>query len=237
MSDQPSVRCGRDSHAPRVVQVRSVDELSRRLGQTLSGGANSAMLQALNQLVGSASRSTVISRDRAWCVFQLILGSADLGNDSCRTSLSNLRNDALRSDIFDGFDRRFATERSPDMTTDTSTLLTRLVKRDDSATPTRRDSPLNRPSPPSRSASPTNGGGGHCSLCGCLRAGSRLLIPCSCSVPMADRSGRPAPSSSRPGFQTVPRPLASLCRRWTATGSGQPFGRTQYMHACWVTTP
>jgi hypothetical protein len=57
------------------------------------------------------------------------------------------------------------------------------------------------------------------SVCCCLtRAGSQLLIPCSCSVPMAARSGRPAPSSSRPGFQTAPRPLASLCRCSWAPG-------------------
>jgi hypothetical protein len=35
---------------------------------------------------------------------------------------------------------------------------------------------------------------------------------------MADRSGRPAPTSSRPGFQTVPRPLASCCR-WRGDGA------------------
>ena len=44
-----------------------------------------------------------------------------------------------------------------------------------------------------------------CSVCCCLRrAGSRLLIPCCCSVPTADRSGPPAPSRSRPAFQTLP---------------------------------
>lgn len=39
---------------------------------------------------------------------------ADLGNDSLPDAVAeHARNDALRSDIFDGFDRRFATEKVP----------------------------------------------------------------------------------------------------------------------------
>jgi hypothetical protein len=38
--------------------------------------------------------------DRAWCMFQLILDPADLGNDSLPDAVvKHLRNDALRSDI------------------------------------------------------------------------------------------------------------------------------------------
>jgi hypothetical protein len=39
---------------------------------------------------------------------------ADLGNDSLLDAVvGHLRNDALRSDIFDGFDRRLLPKRSP----------------------------------------------------------------------------------------------------------------------------
>jgi hypothetical protein len=107
---------GRDSHAPRVVQVRSVDELSRRLGQTLSGDANSAMLRALNQLVRSAIEvhSPPSPRPSVVRVSADPADPADLGNDSLPDAVvKHLRNDALRSDMFDGFDRRFATEKVP----------------------------------------------------------------------------------------------------------------------------
>ena len=69
---------------------------------------------------------------------------AHQGNDSLPNAVAeHARNDALRSDIFDGFDRRLLPRRSPNMTTDTSTLPRRaLVERDDSTTPTRRESPL-----------------------------------------------------------------------------------------------
>ena len=98
-------------------------------------------------------------------MFQLILGiPPTLGNDSLVDAVGErVRNDALRSDIFDGFDRRLLPRRSPHMTTDTSTLPRRaLVERDDSATPTRRESPLGtdrrrRAARPPR----TKRGGGH----------------------------------------------------------------------------
>ena len=69
---------------------------------------------------------------------------ADLGNDSLLNAVvGRVRNDALRSDMFDGFNRRLLPRGFPYMTTDTSTLPRRaLVERDDSATPTRRESPL-----------------------------------------------------------------------------------------------
>jgi hypothetical protein len=159
MSDQPSVRCGRDSHAPRVVQARSVDELSRRLGQTLSGGANSAMLQALNQLVRSAIEvhSPPSPRPSVVRVSADPADPADLGNDSRRTPLSNT----------------YATTRSDltCLTASTAVLLPKRSPRHDHryihAAPTRprrtrrlghtytsRLAARNRPSPPSRSASP-----------------------------------------------------------------------------------
>jgi hypothetical protein len=78
-------------------------------------------------------------------VFQVDPGDpAHQGNDSLPNAVAeHARNDALRSDIFDGFDRRLLPRRSPNMTTDTSTLPRRaLVERDDSTTPTRRESPL-----------------------------------------------------------------------------------------------
>jgi hypothetical protein len=41
-------------------------------------------------------------------------GSADLGNDSLPDAVvKHLRNDALRSDIFSGFDRRLPPRRPP----------------------------------------------------------------------------------------------------------------------------
>ena len=69
----------------------------------------------------------------------------DLGNDCLPDVVAeHARNDALRSDIFDGFDRRLLPRRFPkNMTTDTSTLPRRAhVESDDSTTPTRRESPL-----------------------------------------------------------------------------------------------
>jgi hypothetical protein len=112
-------------------------------------------------------------------------------------------------------------EGPPNMTTDTSTLPRRaLIERDDSATPTRRESPSGTDRRPAAQPPRRSPAADICSVCCYLtRAGSRLLIPCSCSVPMADRSGRPAPASSRPGFHTIPRPLASLRRRWTPPAS------------------
>jgi hypothetical protein len=96
---------------------------------------------------------------------------ADLGNDSLPDAVAeHARNDALRSDIFDGFDRRLLPRRSPNMTTDTSTLPRRaLVERDDSTTPTRRESPLgtDRRRPAARPPR-TKRGGGHL---------LRLLLP------------------------------------------------------------
>jgi hypothetical protein len=114
-------------------------------------------------------------------VFQLILGDpAELLNDFLPDAvLKHLRNDALRSDIFDGFDRRLLPRRSPNMTTDTSTLHRRaLVERDDSATPTHRESPLgtDRRRPAARSAR-TKRGGGHL---------LRLLLPDENRQPPSD---------------------------------------------------
>jgi hypothetical protein len=105
-------------------------------------------------------------------VLQLILAdSADLGNDFLPDAVvEHARNDALRSDIFDGFDRRLLPTRSPNMTTDTSTLPRRaLLERDDSATPMRGESPLgtDRGRPAARPPG-TRRGGGHL---------LRLLLP------------------------------------------------------------
>jgi len=56
-----------------------------------------------------------LDETRVWCVFQLILGiTPTLGNDSLLDAVGErVRNDALRSDIFDGFDRRLLPRRSP----------------------------------------------------------------------------------------------------------------------------
>ena len=78
-------------------------------------------------------------------MFQLILGDqADLGNESLLDAVvQRVRNDALRSDIFTASTAVCYREGPTNMTTDTSTLPRRaLVEGDDSATPTRRESPL-----------------------------------------------------------------------------------------------
>jgi hypothetical protein len=159
MSDQPSVRCGRDSHAPRVVQVRSVDELSRRLGQTLSGGANSAMLQALNQLVRSAIEvhSPPSPRPSVVRVSADPGDSADLGNDSLPDAVGkHLRNDALRSEFVDGFDRRLLPRRSLKHNHRYIHAAPARPRRTQRLghTHTSRLAARNRPPPPGRSASP-----------------------------------------------------------------------------------
>ena len=74
------------------------------------------MLQALNQLVRSAIdvHSPPSPRPNVVRVSADPADPADLGNDSLPDAVvKHLRNDALRSDIFDGFDRRFATEKVP----------------------------------------------------------------------------------------------------------------------------
>jgi hypothetical protein len=78
--------------------------------------------------------------------------------------VEQVRDDARRPDIFYGFDCRLLPKRSPNMTTDTSTLPRRaLVERDDSATPTRRESPLGTDGRRGPAARPprTKPGGGH----------------------------------------------------------------------------
>ena len=89
---------------------------------------------------------------------------ADLGNDCLPDAVvEQVRNDALRSDILTASTAVCYREGPPNMPTDTSTLPRRaLVERDDSATPTRRESPLGtdrrrRPARPPR----TKRGGGH----------------------------------------------------------------------------
>jgi hypothetical protein len=105
--------------------------------------------------------------------------SADLGNDSLLDAVTeHLRNDALRSDIFHGFDRRLLPKRSSNMTTDTSTLPRRaLVERDDPATPTRRESPLRTERRPAARRPRTKRGGGHL---------LRLLLPDESRHPASD---------------------------------------------------
>ena len=52
--------------------------------------------------------------ERGVCVSADPVDPADLGNDSLPDAVvEHLRNDALRSDIFDGFDPPFATEKVP----------------------------------------------------------------------------------------------------------------------------
>ena len=78
-------------------------------------------------------------------MFQLILRiRPTLGNDSLLDAVGErVRNDALRSESLTASTAVCYPESPPNMTTDTSTLPRRaLVERDDSATPTRRESPL-----------------------------------------------------------------------------------------------
>ena len=100
-------------------------------------------------------------------------------------------------------------EGPPNMPTDTSTLPRRaLEERDGSTTATRRESPIG-----TDRRRPTAGLPGRdiCSVCCCLRrAGSRLLIPAAARS-QRRTAGPPAPSRSRPAFQTVPD-LSVSCR-------------------------
>ena len=102
-------------------------------------------------------------------------------NDSLPDAvIERARNDALRSDIFDGFDRRLLPKRSPkNVTTDTSTLPRRaLAEHDDSATPTRRESPSGTNHRRQAARPPrTKRGGGHL---------LRLLMPDDSRQPASD---------------------------------------------------
>ena len=72
------------------------------------------MLQALNQLVRSAIEvhSPPSPRPSVVGVSADPGDLADLGNDAVSDAVvKHLRNDALRSDIFDGFDRRLLPKR------------------------------------------------------------------------------------------------------------------------------
>jgi hypothetical protein len=102
---------------------------------------------------------------------------ADLGNDSLPDAV--VEHDALRSDILTASTAVCYREGPPNMTTDTSTLPRRaLVERDDSATPTRRESPLgtDRRRPAARPPR-TKRGGGHL---------LRLLLPDESRQPASD---------------------------------------------------
>ena len=104
---------------------------------------------------------------------------ADLGNDCLPNAVAErVRDDALRSDIFDGFDRRLLPRRPPNMPTDTSTLPRRaLVERDDSATPTHPESPLGTDRRPAARPPRTKRGAGHL---------LRLLLPDESRQPASD---------------------------------------------------
>jgi hypothetical protein len=89
--------------------------------------------------------------------------SADLGNDSLPDAVVNTYA-TTRSDLTSLTASTAACNRegSPNMTSDTSTLPRRaLVERDDSATPTRRESPLGTDRRRAARSSRTKRGGGH----------------------------------------------------------------------------
>jgi hypothetical protein len=96
-------------------------------------------------------------------MFQLILDSEDLGNDSLPDAVVNTYA-TMRSDLTSLTASTAVCHREgpPNMTTDTSTLPRRaLVERHDSATPTRRESPLGTDRRRAARSSRTKRGGGH----------------------------------------------------------------------------
>ena len=99
----------------------------------------------------------------AWCVFQLILAIPPTwGMTPCRMPF---RTPTQRRAPIWSLEASTAVcyrEGPPNMTTDTSTLPRRaLVERDDSATPTRRESPLGTDNRPAARPPRTKRGGGH----------------------------------------------------------------------------
>ena len=112
-------------------------------------------------------------------MFQLILGSVDLGNDCLPDAVvehATTRSDLTSLTVSTAVCYR---EGPPNMTTDTSTLPRRaLLERDDSATSTRPESPLgtDRRRPAARPPR-TKRGGGHL---------LRLLLPDESRQPASD---------------------------------------------------
>jgi hypothetical protein len=102
--------------------------------------------------------------NRAWCVFELMLRIRPTwGMTACRMPLGNTYA-TTRSDLtsLTASTAVCYREGSPNMTSDTSTLPRRaLVERDDSATPTRRESRLGTDRRRTARSSRTKRGGGH----------------------------------------------------------------------------